>query len=403
MKTAYDVLGVPRNASNERIRTAFRKAAKTYHPDLNAGDPTAELLIRLVITAYEILKTPHKRAAYDRYLGERRRETVRHFALASVPTLLLGSIVALAISLSIWPSNTQDASAPQPISYMVSAQVRPDVSQQMAAAGNSSRQQVNRDSKSNWGSAPDYEAPHRLQAAGSLPQKEVYAALARGPGVEVNSKPIAFAGRAHETELARREPGRVDAAAPPSSNPPDKPPLEESAAIFVASQIGGWSSSNTSDLGSLISAYADNVLYYGSRKSRKAILLEKSRALERWPERIYDVQRDSMMVRCASNVCQVRGRMAWQTHNAHRGTAAGGISKFDYKITPSDDRFRILSESGSVVERYRHEDGRNHSRTIKVAAHRHRYRRHITSNESQSHGHRGGFGILHMSISGISA
>ena len=77
MKTAYDVLGVPRNASNEKIGTAFRKAAKACHPDLNAGDPTAELQIRQVIIAYEILKTPHKRAAYDRYLRERCRERGR--------------------------------------------------------------------------------------------------------------------------------------------------------------------------------------------------------------------------------------------------------------------------------------------------------------------------------------
>jgi hypothetical protein len=376
MKTAYDVLGVPRNAGNERIRTAFRKAAKAYHPDLNAGDPTAELHTRVVIAAYEILKTPHKRAAYDQLLRERRRERVRHFAAGSVPTLLLGSIVALAVSLSVWQSNTQDAPPALPTLHLVSGKVRPDASQQVAVAENRGHQQVNRGGKSDWGSAPDYGARHRLQVARGLPPTggppEVYAALATERGIEANSEPIAFAGRAHETELARRELVRVDAAAPPS-NSPKKPPLEERAAKFVSSQIGGWSSTSTSDLGSLISAYADNVRYFGSRKSRKAILREKSRALERWPERVYDVQRDSMMVRCVSNMCNVRGIMVWQIRNAHRAALAGGISKFDYEITPSDDGFRILSESGAVVERYQQEDGRNHSRTIKVAAHRHRY------------------------------
>src|SRR5437763_423312 len=81
-----------------------------------------------------------------------------------------------------------------------------------------------------------------------------------------------------------------------------------------------------------------------------------------WPELVYDVQRASMMVQCVANLCKVRGLMAWQSRNAHRATLAGGISKFEYEITPSDDGFRILSESRSVVERNRQEDGHNHSR-----------------------------------------
>jgi curved DNA-binding protein CbpA len=42
MQTPYDVLGVPRKASDEAIRTAFCKAAKANHPDLNSGDPAKE-------------------------------------------------------------------------------------------------------------------------------------------------------------------------------------------------------------------------------------------------------------------------------------------------------------------------------------------------------------------------
>jgi curved DNA-binding protein CbpA len=131
MKTD-DVLGVSRNASNERIGTAFRKAAKACHPDLNAGDPTAELQIRQVIIAYEILKTPHKRPAYDRYLRERRRERTRPFAMAAVSILLPGSIVAVAVSLWVWQSNTQDVSVWPLLPPMVSGMVRPDASQPSA-------------------------------------------------------------------------------------------------------------------------------------------------------------------------------------------------------------------------------------------------------------------------------
>ena len=388
MKTAYDVLGVPRNASNERIGTAFRKAAKACRPDLNAGDPTAELQIRQVIIAYEILKTPHKRAAYDRYLRERRRERTRPFAMAAVSILLPGSIVAVAVSLWVWQSNTQDVSVPPLLPPMVSGMVRPDASQQVAAVGPRGRQEVNSGRKSDWDAAPEHGPRHRPQAAGSLPPTagpaELYAVLTRERGLEASGEPMAYAGLARETKLGRSElivP--IDAAAPPSSNSLKKPSLEERATKFVSSQIAGWSSTRTVE-----STHADNVFYYGSRKSRKAILLQKSRALEGWPERVYDVQRDSMVVQCVANVCKVRGVMAWQTRNAHHATSAGGISKFEYDLTPSDDGFRILSENRSDVERYQQEDGRNHSRRIKVAAHQHRYRRRITSNESPAHDQR---------------
>jgi hypothetical protein len=390
MKTAYDVLGVPRKASNEGIRTAFRKAAKACHPDLNAGDPTAELQIQQVITAYEILKTPHRRAAYDRHLRQRRRERARRCAMAAVASLLPGSIVALAVSLSVWQPNTRGVSVPPLSPHMVSGKVRPDASQQVAAAADRGRQEVDMGRKSDWGATPEHGPRHRPQAAGSLPPTigppDLYAALAREWGLEASGEPMAFAGRARETELARSElivP--IDAAAAPSSNSLKKPSLEERATKFVSSQITGWLSTST-----VASAYADNVLYYGRRKSRKAILLEKSRELERWPERVYDVQRDSMMVQCLANLCKVRGIMAWQTRNAHHATPAGGISKFEYEITPSDDGFRILSENGSVVDRYRQEDGRNQSRRIKMAAHQHRYKRRITSNESRAHEQRPG-------------
>jgi curved DNA-binding protein CbpA len=133
MTTAYDILGVPRNASNETIRTAFRTAAKACHPDLNVGDPTAELQIRVVITAYEILKNAHKRAAYDRLFRERRRERTRHFGMATAANLLRACIVALTVSASISQSSTHEGSAPSSPEN-VSATIRVDGSRQTTAS-----------------------------------------------------------------------------------------------------------------------------------------------------------------------------------------------------------------------------------------------------------------------------
>ena len=62
----YEVLGVPRNASTEEIKTAFRKLARQYHPDVNK-DADAEEKFKEINEAYGVLSDAEKRARYDRY------------------------------------------------------------------------------------------------------------------------------------------------------------------------------------------------------------------------------------------------------------------------------------------------------------------------------------------------
>ena len=63
----YEVLSIHKTASAEEIKKAFRKKAKEVHPDSNSDNPEAEALFKEANEAYEVLKDPDKRAAYDRF------------------------------------------------------------------------------------------------------------------------------------------------------------------------------------------------------------------------------------------------------------------------------------------------------------------------------------------------
>jgi len=63
----YEVLGVSRNASEQEIKSAYRKLALQYHPDRNPGNQEAEEKFKEAAEAYSVVSDPQKRAAYDRY------------------------------------------------------------------------------------------------------------------------------------------------------------------------------------------------------------------------------------------------------------------------------------------------------------------------------------------------
>jgi len=63
----YEILGVPKNASDDEIKKSYRKLAMKYHPDRNQGDATAEVKFKEAKEAYEMLSDAEKRAAYDQF------------------------------------------------------------------------------------------------------------------------------------------------------------------------------------------------------------------------------------------------------------------------------------------------------------------------------------------------
>ena len=63
----YEVLGVARAANEQEVKSAYRRLAKECHPDRNPEDTHAEIRFKEVSEAYEVLKDPQKRAAYDHF------------------------------------------------------------------------------------------------------------------------------------------------------------------------------------------------------------------------------------------------------------------------------------------------------------------------------------------------
>jgi DnaJ-like protein len=349
MQTPYDVLGVARKASGEAIRAAFCKAAKAYHPDLNSGDEAKEQKLKQVIAAYKFLKNTQQRSTYDRLLADyeqhlrnRRRQKIQRFAAAPVAALVSGGVVALGVSL--W-------TVPPRASGFVEAEVAQLASQQVAALDDSdstgstaSQAQVRPSFDMEWERTHPDPVPMWTSAVGNP----------NAPEGELLPDSIAdlIVGQAQQSRVDARAVG--EKARAPAANV-----LEVRAASFISARISNWSSASVSDLVSFVGAYADQVSYYGSIKSREAVLQDKRRFLERWPERRYELRPNSVTAQCKADVCRVSGLLDWRARSVARAASASGMAQFEYEVVLSDGAFRIFSESSSVLRPQRAASGQS--------------------------------------------
>ena len=96
MKTVYDMLGVAPDADDQTIGAAFRNCAKVYHPDICAGDQAAEEQFKLITAAHALVKSPERRAAYDRHLRLRRQQLRRQWKIT-----VIGCSISAVISAGL--------------------------------------------------------------------------------------------------------------------------------------------------------------------------------------------------------------------------------------------------------------------------------------------------------------
>jgi curved DNA-binding protein CbpA len=98
MKTLYELLGALPDDDAERIRAAYRRAARANHPDNNPGDPDAPHRFRQIVHAYAILRDERQRAMYDRLLGIARQQQGLERGISSSP---IRKIAPDAIAIAI--------------------------------------------------------------------------------------------------------------------------------------------------------------------------------------------------------------------------------------------------------------------------------------------------------------
>ncbi len=87
MRDPYEVLGIPKTATEAEIKRAYRRLARKHHPDVNPGDTSAQKKFQEIATAWEVLKDPARRERYDRTgdVGEIRQEEPATWGAAGGP------------------------------------------------------------------------------------------------------------------------------------------------------------------------------------------------------------------------------------------------------------------------------------------------------------------------------
>jgi molecular chaperone DnaJ len=103
MRNYYEVLGVAPGADDGDIKGAFHSLAKSFHPDVNDGSALAERRFKEISQAYDTLRDPKTRAAYELGLVHQRKNARRRIGMAAMTGFATSMFSTIVISLvMIW-------------------------------------------------------------------------------------------------------------------------------------------------------------------------------------------------------------------------------------------------------------------------------------------------------------
>jgi hypothetical protein len=148
-------------------------------------------------------------------------------------------------------------------------------------------------------------------------------------------------------------------APPPSSEPnvaasqePGQASLSGRATGVVVALAARWSEPNAAALHALDELYQDKVYYHGKLTPRQAVLQEKIRFAERWPQRSYKIRPRSISASCnaTTEMCRVQGVMDRELANPTTNTKSRDVATFDYSISRSGEALKIAAETSSVAK-----------------------------------------------------
>jgi hypothetical protein len=140
---------------------------------------------------------------------------------------------------------------------------------------------------------------------------------------------------------------------------PDKVPpasaIEQTATDFVRAVFVIWSAPLAQSLESMARIYSDEVLYHGKPVARRAVLEDKRRFQQRWPDRQYTIRPGTLAVRCSqgaggsSPTCSIVATVDWMVQNGARRSV--GTATIDYSVVVKDGGVWITAENSRVLQR----------------------------------------------------
>ena len=281
----WEVLGVPEEASLEEAKAAYRTRVKQYHPDRVAG------------LGQEFSELAERKT---RQLNDAIEEAKRDCGSNRTPE---------HVEVPAAPPPTQARAVPL---------------------------------KTLWGA---------LALIGGIGGFVAFAGLGQAPAPSAKIEPDK---KKPSLLTVSNSPPTEPVRSTPPTPPPPPPPMptysnEQAASDFIRNVVADWSSPNDRAMRAMEAIYESSVTYFGRVTPRQAVLDDKRRFIQRWPQRSYSIQPQTLVTRCDGwfSRCIISGMMDWTATNSTKRST--GVASFQYVVRRGQDGSMLIAEETSKV------------------------------------------------------